>query len=57
MARRPVVHVEDGEWITIAWTGQREKCCDCDLEHAVDYQVVDGNLQFRARRLSTRKRK
>jgi len=57
MARKPVVHVEDGEWVTIAWTGQHEKCCDCNLEHAVDYQVVDGKLQFRARRLSTRKRK
>lgn len=51
MPRKPVVHVEDNEWITIAWKNQREKCCDCDLQHDVDYQVLDGKLQFRARRV------
>lgn len=48
MARRPVVVVEDGEWVTIAWKGQREKCCDCGLVHVVDYRVEEGKLQFRA---------
>lgn len=56
MPRKPVVNVEDGEWVTIAWEGQHEKCCDCNLEHVVDYQVVNGKLQFRASRLSTRRR-
>ena len=46
----PVVHVDDGEWVTISWTKQRERCCNCDLEHDVDYRVVDGKLQFRATR-------
>lgn len=45
---RPVVHVEDGEWVTIAWKKQREMCCGCGLEHDVDYRVEDGKLQFRA---------
>jgi hypothetical protein len=45
---KPVVHVEDGEWVTIAWKKQREMCCGCGLEHDVDYRVEDGKLQFRA---------
>lgn len=49
--RKPVLQVDDGEWVTIAWKGQHEKCCNCDLEHRVDYQVVNGKLQFRARQL------
>jgi len=56
MARPPVVHIDDGEWVTIAWKGQREKCCDCNLEHVVDYQVVDGKLQFRASRLGKKRK-
>jgi hypothetical protein len=43
---RPIIEIEDGEWVTIAWKRQREKCCDCGLEHDVDYRVEDGNLQF-----------
>lgn len=46
--RRQIVHVYDGEWITIAWTGQHEACCGCGTEHVVDYRVVDGKLQFKA---------
>jgi hypothetical protein len=45
------VQVDDGEWVTIAWTKQREKCCGCGLVHKTDYRVVDGKLQFRAFRL------
>ena len=50
MARKkPVVHVEDGEWVTIEWRGQHEECCSCGLRHRVDYRVADGGkLQFRA---------
>lgn len=51
MTRRPVVDIDDDEWVTIEWTGQREQCCDCDLVHEVDHRVKDGKLQFRARRL------
>lgn len=51
MTRRPVVDIDDDEWVTIEWTGQREQCCDCDLIHEVDHRVKDGKLQFRARRL------
>lgn len=55
MTRRQEVHVDDGEWVTIAWTKQHEKCCDCGLEHTVDYRVEDGKLQFRATRKKTRR--
>lgn len=51
MSKRKEIHVEDGEWVTIAWKGQREKCCTCGVIHRVDYQVVDGKLQFRATRV------
>lgn len=55
MPRQQVVHVEDGEWVTVSWKRQRERCCDCGLEHDVDYRVSEGGkLQFRAVR---RKRK
>jgi hypothetical protein len=50
MPRKKVVHVEDGEWVTISWNKQREKCCDCGLEHDIDHRVQDGKLQFRATR-------
>jgi hypothetical protein len=51
MPRKPVVQFEDNEWYTISWKNQREKCCDCNLQHDVDYQVIDGKLQMRARRV------
>lgn len=48
MARKPVVHVEDDEWIEITWRKQREMCCDCHLVHDVDYRMKGNRLQFRA---------
>jgi hypothetical protein len=43
------VHIEDGEWVTVDWKGQREECCQCGLRHRVDYRVAEGGkLQFRA---------
>lgn len=56
MPRRPVLQVDDGEWVTIAWKKQHEMCCHCKLEHVVDYQVVNGKLQFRARQLGKRRK-
>jgi hypothetical protein len=46
--RRPVVPIEDGEWVRISWRRQREMCCACHLVHDIDYRVVEGGLQFRA---------
>lgn len=51
---KEVVHVDDGEWVTISWNKQREMCCECGLQHDVDYRVEDGKLQFRAIRKSRR---
>ena len=53
--RRKTVHVAPNEWITIAWEGQHEECCDCGLRHVVDYRVHRGKLQFRARRLTDKR--
>lgn len=50
MPKRPDVIIDDNEWVTIAWVGQREKCCECGLVHKVDYRVADGKLQFKASR-------
>jgi hypothetical protein len=52
MRKRPTVKVDEDEWITIAWTGQHEECCDCGLKHRIDYRVVDGKLQFRGKRIN-----
>ena len=57
MKRRPVINIDDGEWVTIAWTGQREQCCGCDRQHDVDYRVENGKLQFRAVWLEEEKRR
>jgi hypothetical protein len=48
--KRPIKQVDPNEWVTIEWTGQHEECCDCGLIHIVDYRVIDGKLQFKARR-------
>ena len=48
MTKRKEIEIDDGEWVTIAWKGQREKCCGCGKIHRTDYQVVDGKLQFRS---------
>ena len=53
--RRPRLQVDSNEWVTITWNGQHEECCECGLHHIVDYRVVDGKLQFRARRLGEKK--
>jgi len=46
---RPTLTVEDGDWVTVEWKDQWEECCNCGAIHSIDYQVVGGKLQFRAR--------
>ncbi len=48
----PDLQVYDDEWVEISWKGQHEKCCSCGARHVLDYQVVDGKLMFKARRLT-----
>lgn len=56
--RRPHMQVHDDEWVTIDWKGQHEACCDCGLEHTIDYRVNEkGQLQFKGRRLPKRRKK
>lgn len=50
--KRPTTQINDGEWVTIAWKGQHEECCDCGLKHRVDFRVADGGkLQMRSTRV------
>lgn len=53
--RRPALNINSNEWVTISWNGQHEQCCECGCRHIVDYRVVDGKLQFKARRFGERK--
>jgi len=41
---------EDGELIVPVMTGYKIMCCDCGLVHRLDFEVVDGQVQFRAYR-------
>lgn len=40
--------VEDGEWIQPEKPRHPIKCCECGLEHGMEFRVVAGNVQFRA---------
>lgn len=39
----------DGEWFRPRMRGHRDQCCHCGLVHVLDYRVVDGKVEFRAR--------
>lgn len=54
--RRPVVPIDDDEWVTISWKGQHEECCKCGVRHRVDYRVHNGKLQFKARNLGVKRK-
>ena len=50
--RKPPVKWEqlvDGQWIRPIRRGFLEQCCSCGLCHKVDYRIVDGHIEFRAR--------
>jgi len=50
--KKPIVQLDDGEWVTIAWRGQHEECCDCGLKHRIDFRVAEGGkLQMRVARV------
>jgi hypothetical protein len=42
--------VVDGEWIRPTRRKFREMCCDCHLVHDLDFRIVAGEIEFRARR-------
>lgn len=50
--KKPVIQIDDGEWVTIDWKGQHEQCCDCGLKHRVSFRVAEGGkLQMKAARI------
>lgn len=58
MTRKPTIHIDDGEWVTITWSRQHEECCQCGARHTVSYRVAeDGALQFKAFSLSNKGRR
>ena len=42
--------VKDGEWAQPIQSGYKLSCCDCSLEHILDFRIRNGRIQFRARR-------
>lgn len=51
MTKRAQYHqLADGEWFRPVRRQFREQCCDCGLVHVVDFRMVDGTIEFRARR-------
>ena len=38
--------VKDGEWIVVSDDSFEHKCCDCGLEHLVNYKIIDGDLHI-----------
>ncbi len=41
---------EENEWVRPTQQDYRMMCCDCGLVHHVDFRIVEGKAQFRARR-------
>jgi hypothetical protein len=41
----------DGEWVSPVQRGYVLECCKCSLRHVVDFRLVKGQIQFRARRV------
>lgn len=42
--------VTENEWVQPIKQGYGMACCDCHLVHRLDFRVVDGRVQLRARR-------
>lgn len=41
---------QDNEWVQPIRRGYKMMCCDCGLVHEIDFRIVRGHIQFRARR-------
>lgn len=48
--RETYYRVKSNEWILPVRRGYKMACCDCCLVHRLDFRVVKGRAQFRARR-------
>lgn len=42
--------VGENEWVMPRRKGYKFACCDCGLVHDMDFRIVKGRIQFRARR-------
>lgn len=48
--RSSYYHPKSNEWVQPIRKGYKMACCDCCLVHRLDFRVVKGRAQFRARR-------
>ena len=46
--KRKVPQVEAGEWIQPIRNGYELLCCDCNLNHVMQFRIYKGKIQFRA---------
>lgn len=50
MTKSRYYHVTDDEWVAVPKSGFKDQCCDCGSVHVVKIRVVDGQIQFKAKR-------
>lgn len=50
MTKSRYYHVSDDEWVTVPKSGFKDQCCDCASVHVVKIRVVNGQIQFKAKR-------
>jgi len=44
--------IANNEWIQPKKNNYIMGCCDCGLKHEMDFRIIEGKIQFRAKRLS-----
>jgi hypothetical protein len=52
-----LAQLTDGQWVSPIHRGYRLACCDCGLEHRMDFRIRKGAVQFRATRVKPRAKK
>jgi len=50
MSKLTYPRLKANEWQQPIKKGYRMACCDCGLVHDMDFRIVEGKIQFRARR-------
>jgi hypothetical protein len=47
VAKANYINVQDGTWVDISMSGDHIQCCDCLLNHYIEFRRVGKKLQFR----------
>jgi hypothetical protein len=48
MSEKRLYQQKDGEWVEPKMRGYVMGCCDCGLQHRINFRVIDGKVQFQA---------